>query len=65
MVPFYEWGSFDWRLQSHFEEAVYFLPLNQNVPHPTIMLQDIKTIIEKLIDNIKMGFLKIRKIAKI
>ena len=28
MVPFYGWGSTAWRLQSHYDEAVYFLPLN-------------------------------------
>ena len=28
MAPFYEWGSTASRLQSHFEEAVYFLPLS-------------------------------------
>ena len=27
MAPFYEWGSTDARLQNHYEEAVYFLPL--------------------------------------
>ena len=27
MAPFYGWGSTGSRLQSHFEEAVYFLPL--------------------------------------
>ena len=28
MVPFYGWGSTAPRLQFHFEEAVYFLPLS-------------------------------------
>ena len=28
MVPFYGWGSTASRLQSHIEEAVYFLPLS-------------------------------------
>ena len=28
MVPFYGWGSTASRLYSHFEEAVYFLPLS-------------------------------------
>ena len=27
MAPFYEWGLTASRLYSHFEEAVYFLPL--------------------------------------
>ena len=26
-APFYRWGSTASRLQSHYEEAVYFLPL--------------------------------------
>ena len=26
-APFYGWGSSDSRLQSHYEDAVYFLPL--------------------------------------
>ena len=28
MAPFYGWGSTASRLESHFEEAVYFLPLS-------------------------------------
>ena len=28
MTPFYGWGSTASRLQSHYEEAVYFLPLS-------------------------------------
>ena len=28
MAPFYGWGSSALRLQSHYEEAVYFLPLS-------------------------------------
>ena len=28
MAPFYGWGSTILRLQSHFEETVYFLPLS-------------------------------------
>ena len=28
LVPFYGWGLTAPRLQSHFEEAIYFLPLS-------------------------------------
>ena len=28
MLPFYGWGSTASRLQSHYEETVYFLPLS-------------------------------------
>ena len=28
IAPFYGWGSTASRLQNHFEEAIYFLPLN-------------------------------------
>ena len=28
MAPFYEWGSIVARLQSHYEEIVYLLPLS-------------------------------------
>ena len=28
MTPFYGWGSTVSRLQSHYEETIYFLPLN-------------------------------------
>ena len=28
IAPFYGWGSTASRLESHFEEAVYFLPLS-------------------------------------
>ena len=28
MAPFYGWGSTVSRLQSHYEETVYFLPLS-------------------------------------
>ena len=28
MAPFYEWGSAVSRLQYHYEETIYFLPLN-------------------------------------
>ena len=28
MTPFYGWGSTAARLQSHYEETVYFLPLS-------------------------------------
>ena len=32
MVPFYGWGSTVSKLQSHYEETVYFLPLSsQNI----------------------------------
>ena len=28
MAPFYGWGSTAWRLQSHYKETVYLLPLS-------------------------------------
>ena len=28
MAPFYGWGSTASRLQSHFKEAVYFIPIS-------------------------------------
>ena len=31
MAPFYGWGSTGWWLQSHYEEVVYFLPLNSQI----------------------------------
>ena len=35
MAPFYVWGSTVSRIQSHFEEAVHFLPLSpQSTWHP-------------------------------
>ena len=30
MVPFHGWGSIASRMQSHYEETVYFLPLSPN-----------------------------------
>ena len=33
MAPFYGWGSIASRLQSHYEEAVYFLALSPQKFH--------------------------------
>ena len=35
MAPFYGWGSTASRLQSHYEEAVYFLLLSSQKELPT------------------------------
>ena len=44
MAPFYRWGFTVWRLQSHHEETVYFLPLR---------LQDVLVLIWSTLEGWK------------
>ena len=58
MAPFYGWGSSASRLQSHFKEAVYFLPPFSNISWTTWL----KELMEPILDRkFKASLVKIIK----